>query len=114
MYRVLSLEINKGGRFWRRMGLKLSGPAALSFLNKWMAWEISLSVIQGMLRREMAGDRGGQGASFAELPGKCSSTRVSRVALVEEVLEPSGSFICPMVLELNFFCTILDRRAADF
>ena len=49
-----------------------------------------------------------------ELPGKCSFTRISRDAVVEEVTEPSGSFIKPMELELNFFWTILDRSDADF
>ena len=61
VYRVFILDITVGGRFWRRIGLKSSGPAALSFLNELMAKEISLSEIQGILVRVMAGERGGRG-----------------------------------------------------
>ena len=111
---MFNLDITTGGRFCRRIGLKSSGPAALSFLKEWMAWEISLSVIHGMFGREMGGEEGGRGVMSIELPGKCSFTRISRDAVVEEVTEPSGSFIKPMELELNFFWTILDRSDADF
>ena len=74
------------------MGLKSSGPAALSCLKECMACVMSLSVIQGKSERGTRGaeDRGG-GGPWVELSGKCWSTRASRDALVEVVVDPSGS-----------------------
>ena len=50
-----------GGRFCSKMGLKSSGPAALSCLKECMDWVMSLSFIQGKSRRGLRGaeERGG-------------------------------------------------------
>ena len=63
VYRVFKREMIEGGRFCRRMGLKSSGPAALSCLKEWMAWVMSLSFIQGKFKRDRRGaeGRGGTG-----------------------------------------------------
>ena len=55
VYRVSRREMIEGRRFCRRMGLKSSGPAALSCLKEWMAWVMSLSFIQGKFRRGRRG-----------------------------------------------------------
>ena len=52
------MEIMEGGRFCRRMGLKSSGPAALSCLKECMAWVMRLSFIQGKSRRGLRGAEG--------------------------------------------------------
>ena len=63
VYRVLRREMIVGGRFCRRMGLKSSGPAALSCLKEWMAWVMSLSFIQGKSKRGRRGAEGGRALS---------------------------------------------------
>ena len=83
------------------MGLKSSGPAALSCLNECIAWIMSLSLIQGKSRRELRGAEGvGGGGPWVELSGKCSSTRASRDAPIEVVVEPSESVRWPIELVL--------------
>jgi hypothetical protein len=62
VYRVFRRVMIGGGRFCRRMGLKSSGPAALSCLNEWMAWVMSLSLIQGKSKRGCEGAEGRGGA----------------------------------------------------
>ena len=56
--RVFKREMMEGGRFWRRMGLRSSGPAALSCLKECIAWVMSLSLIQGKSRRGLKGAEG--------------------------------------------------------
>ena len=51
---------------------------------------------------------------FVVLAGKCSLVRAVRVSLVLVVREPSGFLTWPIEMELTFFWTILDSRAADF
>ena len=54
------------------MGLKSSGPAALSCLKECMAWVMSLSLIQGKSDRGNRGAEGGGGRGpGVELSGKC-------------------------------------------
>ena len=62
-YKVFSREMIEGGSLCRRMGLKSSGPAALSCLKEWMAWVMSLSLIQEKFKRGRKGaeGRGGEG-----------------------------------------------------
>ena len=74
------------------MGLKSSGPAALSCLKECMAWVISLSLIQGKSVRGLRGAEGrGGGGPWMELSGKCWSTRASKEAPIEVVVDPSES-----------------------
>ena len=99
--RVFSREMMEGGRFCRRMGLKSSGPAALSCLKECIAWKMSLSLIQGKSRMGLKGaERVGGGGPMMEFSGKCSSTRAARDASIEVVVEPSESVRWPMELEL--------------
>ena len=92
VYRDFSREMIEGGRFCRRMGLKSSGPAALSCLKEWMAWVMILSLIQGKSNRGSRGAEGrGGGGPRVELSGKCWSTKASRDAPIEVVEDPSGS-----------------------
>ena len=70
--RDFSREMMEGGRFCKRMGLKSSGPAALSCLKECMAWVMSLSFIQGKSRRGLRGAEGrGGGGPWVEFSGKC-------------------------------------------
>ena len=99
--RVFKREMMEGGRFCRRMGLRSSGPAALSCLKECIAWVMSLSLIQGKSRRGLRGAEGvGGGGPWVELSGKCSLTRASREAPIEVVVEPSESVRWPIELEL--------------
>ena len=74
---------------------------------------MSESVIQGMFCMGMRGLDGIVGG-FVVLAGKCSLVRAIRVSLVLVVREPSGFLTWPIDMELTFFWTILDSRAADF
>jgi hypothetical protein len=51
---------------------------------------------------------------FLVLAGKCSLVRAISVFLVLVVRVPSGLRTWPIEIELVFFWTILDSRAADF
>ena len=101
VYRVFSREMMEGGRLCKRMGLKSSGPAALSCLKEYMAWVMSLSLIQGKSKRGLKGAEGvGGEGPWAEFSGKCSSTRAARDAPIEVVVVPSESVRWPIELEL--------------
>ena len=62
--RVFKREMMEGGRFCRRMGLRSSGPAALSCLKECIAWVMSLSLIQGKSRRGLRGAEGVGGGTM--------------------------------------------------